>query len=150
MFKFIHYTNIIGNSTTQLFTMLFPSLFFIYNYFKVLASQSPFNTITVYIYYEGFCAYMLVCDQHINRTRFQKGFQLDCINHYQPTTSLILFAFYLARPQGIGKTFEVVWFSSKDLCLSERQCCVQSPSPSVCLEKINKRDININCLQMSV
>jgi len=65
MFNFIHYTNISGYNTTQLFTMLFPSQFFIYNYSKVLVSQSSFNTITIYICYEGFCAYMFVCDQHI-------------------------------------------------------------------------------------
>jgi len=50
MFNFTHYTNIFGYSTTQLFTMLFPNQFFIYNYTKVLVSQSSFNTITVYIY----------------------------------------------------------------------------------------------------
>jgi len=44
--------------------MLFPSQFFIYNYTKVLVSQSSFNTITVYIYYKGFSAYIFVCDQH--------------------------------------------------------------------------------------
>jgi len=60
MFNFIHYTNIFGYSATQLFTMLFPSQFFIYNYSKGLASQSFFNTITAYIYCEGFCAYMFV------------------------------------------------------------------------------------------
>jgi len=65
LFNFVHYTNIFGYSTTQLFTMLFPSQFFIYNYSKVLVSQSCFNTITVCIYYEGFCAYMFVCDLHI-------------------------------------------------------------------------------------
>jgi len=32
MLNFIHYTNIFGYKTTQLFTMLFPSQFFIYNY----------------------------------------------------------------------------------------------------------------------
>jgi len=33
VFNFIiHYTNIVGYSTTQLFTMLFPSQFFIYDY----------------------------------------------------------------------------------------------------------------------
>ena len=65
MFKFIHYTDIFGYSTTQLFTMLFPSQFFIYNYTKALVSHSSFNTISVYIYYKGFSAYMFVCDQHI-------------------------------------------------------------------------------------
>jgi len=38
MFNFIHYTDIFGYSKTQLFTMLFPSQFFIYNYTKVLVS----------------------------------------------------------------------------------------------------------------
>ena len=59
MFNFIHYTNIFGYSTTQLFTILFPSQFFIYNYTKVLVSHSSFNTISVYIYYKGFSAHML-------------------------------------------------------------------------------------------
>jgi len=45
--------------------MFSPSQFFIYNYTKVLVSQSSFNTITVYIYYKGFSAYMFVCDHHI-------------------------------------------------------------------------------------
>jgi len=45
--------------------MLFLSQFFINNYTKALVSQSSLNTITVYIYYKGFCAYMLVCDQHL-------------------------------------------------------------------------------------
>jgi len=45
--------------------MLFPSQFFIYNHSKVLVSQSSFNTITVYIYCEGLCAHIFVCDQHI-------------------------------------------------------------------------------------
>jgi len=45
--------------------MLFPSQFFIYNYTKVLVSQSSFNMIMVYIYYKGFRACMFVCDQHI-------------------------------------------------------------------------------------
>jgi len=40
MFNFTYYTNIFGYSTTQLFTMLFPSQFFMYNYTKVLANQS--------------------------------------------------------------------------------------------------------------
>jgi len=39
MYNFIHYTDIFGYSTTQLFTVLFPSQFFIYNYTKVLVSQ---------------------------------------------------------------------------------------------------------------
>jgi len=65
MFNFIHYTNIFGYSTTQLFTMLFPSQFFIYNYTKVLLSRKSFNTITVYFYHKGFSAHMFVCDQHI-------------------------------------------------------------------------------------
>jgi len=65
MFNFIHYINIFGYSATQLFTMLFPSQFFISTYSKVLVSQNSFNTITVYIYYQEFCAYMFVCDQHI-------------------------------------------------------------------------------------
>jgi len=56
MFNFIRYANIFGYSTTQLFSMLFPRQFFIYSYTKVLVSQNSFNTITVYIYYEGFCA----------------------------------------------------------------------------------------------
>jgi len=56
MFNFIRYANIFGYSTTQLFSMLFPRQFFIYGYTKVLVSQNSFNTITVYIYYEGFCA----------------------------------------------------------------------------------------------
>jgi len=50
MFNFTHYTNIFGYSTTQLYTVLFPSQFFIYNYTKVLVSQSSLNTITVCIY----------------------------------------------------------------------------------------------------
>jgi len=58
MVNVIHYTNIFGYSTTQLFTMLFPSQFFIYNYTKVLVSQTSFNTIYVYIYFKGF---MLTC-----------------------------------------------------------------------------------------
>ena len=45
--------------------MLFPWQFFIYNYTKVLVSQSSFNTITVYICYKGFSACMFVCDQQI-------------------------------------------------------------------------------------
>jgi len=65
MFNFIHYTNIFGQNTTQLFAMLFPSPFFIYNHTRVLVSQSSFNTITVCMYYKGFCAYMFICNQHI-------------------------------------------------------------------------------------
>jgi len=45
--------------------MLFPNRFFIYNYSKELANQSSFNTITIYIYLEGFCVYMFVCEQRI-------------------------------------------------------------------------------------
>ena len=66
MFNFVYYTDISGYSTTQMFTVLFPSQFFIYNYAKVIVSQSSFNTISVYIYYKlGLGAYMFVCDQHI-------------------------------------------------------------------------------------
>ena len=43
-----------------MFTILFPSQFFIYNYTKVLVSQSSFNMISVYIYYKGFSAHMFV------------------------------------------------------------------------------------------
>jgi len=85
-----------------------------------------------------------------NSQLFKKGFKLDSISHSQPTTSPILFAFYLALTQALGKTLKVVWFSSKDLRLSERECCVQSPSASLCLENICKIDININCLRLCV
>jgi len=61
MFKFTHYTNIFGYSTTQLLTMLFPNQFVIYNYTKVLVNQSSFNTITACSYCKGFCAYMFIC-----------------------------------------------------------------------------------------
>jgi len=45
--------------------MHFPSQFFIYNYTKVLVSQSSFKTITFCFYCKGFCAYTFICDQHI-------------------------------------------------------------------------------------
>jgi len=65
MFNLRYLVITFGYSTTHLFTILFPCQFFIYNYTKVLVSKSSFNTITVNIYYQGFCAYMFVCDQHI-------------------------------------------------------------------------------------
>jgi len=38
--------------------MLFPGQFFLYNYTKVLVSQSSFYMITVCIYFKGFSGYM--------------------------------------------------------------------------------------------
>jgi len=47
MFNFIHCTNIFGYSTTQLFTMLFPSQFFIYNYAK-----ERWRTLSIFFFKE--------------------------------------------------------------------------------------------------
>jgi len=58
MFKFIHFTNEFGYSTTQRFTMLFPSQFFIYDFTIVLVNQSSFHASTVYIYLKGICVNM--------------------------------------------------------------------------------------------
>jgi len=58
MLNFVHYTNIFGYSITQPFTILFPCQFFAYNYTKVLVTQSSFNTIAVYNYFEGICVNM--------------------------------------------------------------------------------------------
>jgi len=54
MFKLIHYTNIFGCSTTQLFTKLFPSQFFIAITPRYLSvNQGSFNTIIICIYCKG-------------------------------------------------------------------------------------------------
>jgi len=65
MLNFIRYIIIFGYSTTQRFTMIIPSQFFIYNYTKVFVNQSSFITITVCIYCKRLCVYMFICDQHI-------------------------------------------------------------------------------------
>jgi len=51
MLNFAHHTNIFGYSTTQTFIILFPCQFLVYNYTKVLLTQSSFNTIAIYMYF---------------------------------------------------------------------------------------------------
>jgi len=58
--NFVHCTNIFGYNTTQPLTIIFPYLFLAYNYTNLLATQSSFNTIAVYIYSKGICCNMFI------------------------------------------------------------------------------------------